>query len=334
MSDRLSEDAGRYEHLLAFVFDHPWALDPPWAIRIAGILARRVAGEETPREEIAAAVAKRPEAGSDVRRVGDVAVLGMYGVIAPRMNLFTQASGGTTFEQLSANLAEAVASQPRAIVLDIDSPGGNVAGASEFAHEVLAARAQVPVVAVANHTMASAAYWVAACATELVAAPSAMVGSVGVLSLYEDVSAALEKRGIKRDVISAGRFKGEGADGGPLSAEARAHRQAVVDQFYERMTADIGLGRGLSGADVREKFGEGRLMTARDGLAAGLVTRVGTLSETLTRYGAAPAARRPLPDPTSVTAQERLSGVTAQERAARIAEAGELLRLRLAADLL
>src|SRR5262249_39956041 len=171
---------------------------------------------------------------------------------------------------------------------DVDSPGGNVAGATEFAREVLAARAKKTVVAHANYLLASAAYWAMSGATEIVASPSAQVGAIGVLTLHNDISKMLEQMGIKREVLSAGKFKGEGMDGGPLSTEARAHIQDLIDGAYGRFIGDVAKGRGVTPADVRNGFGQGRALAVEAALATGLIDRVATLQDTLARVGASP----------------------------------------------
>jgi signal peptide peptidase SppA len=211
-------------------------------------------------------------------------VIPLFGVVAPRMNLFTEVSGGTTFEALTAQLQAAVADPNiKTIVFDVDSPGGNVAGASEFAREVLRARTIKPVIAHANHLMASAAYWGMAGATEIVASPSALVGSIGVYTLHEDISAMLGELGVKREVFSAGKYKAEGVDGGPLSDDAKAHVQSLVDGAYGRFVGDVAKGRGIKAADVRNGYGEGRTLSADAALAAGLIDRIATLQDTLAR---------------------------------------------------
>src|SRR5215831_3181215 len=207
-----------YTHLVAFALEHPWAITPPMRALIAEILARRLAGLDPDDDAIAAAMEARATREVPVPTGGTLALIPLFGVVAPRMNLFTEMSGGTTFEGLTAQLTAAV-NDPniKTIVFDVDSPGGNVAGTSEFAREVLRARAIKPVIAHANHLMASAAYWAMAGATEIVASPSALVGSIGVYTMHNDISAMLDALGIKREVFAAGKYKAEGVDGGPLS---------------------------------------------------------------------------------------------------------------------
>jgi signal peptide peptidase SppA len=321
------------DHLVAFAIEHPWALLPSMRSVVAGILARRIAGQASAPEDIAAAVVQRRNGPPATEQT--VAVIPIYGVIAPRMNLISEMSGGTTFDKLTAQVHEALAvPNLKAIVFDIDSPGGNVAGATEFAREVLKARSKVPVIAQAQHLMASAAYWVGSCATEVVASPSSLVGSVGVYTIYDDISAHLEDLGVKRSVIAAGKYKGEGVDGGPLSDAAVAHRQALVDSCYARFLADVALGRGISVDAVRSDFGQGRVLNVADALDAGMVTRIATLGETLARFISPATAGAALArdHPAIATAQERPSVATAQERAAVIAEHHNVFRRQIHAE--
>jgi len=308
-------NAHTYDHLAAFAVEHPWAVTPAMLAVIARVISTRLAGE--PDDEAGLVAAAELRAARDVQASGPVvAVIPIHGVIAPRMNLFSEISGGTTFEGLGQDLQQAVDNpEVQSIVLDINSPGGNVAGATEFARQVLAARTKKPIYAHAQHQACSAAYWLASCATEVIATPSASVGSIGVFALYDDVSAALEKLGVKRQVFAAGRYKAEGVDGGPLTDEAKAYLKARVDGAYGRFIGDVAKGRGLSTGEVRTSFGEGRAVDADEALALGMIDRIDTFATTLAR--AAESQQRPhghyaqgAPAPAG-TAQERASA-TAQ----------------------
>jgi signal peptide peptidase SppA len=218
------------------------------------------------------------------------------------MNMFTQASGGTTFDALTEQVQAAVADpNVKTIFFDVDSPGGNVAGASEFAREVLRARTIKPVIAHANHMMASAAYWAMSGATEIVGSPSSLVGSIGVYAIHNDISEALAQMGVKRSVISAGKYKAEGADGGPLSDGALAHVQGLVDGSYGRFVGDVAKGRGIRPSDVRDGYGQGRTLSADQALDARLIDRIATSQETLARV-MQPTTPTPLPMPVGTRA--------------------------------
>lgn len=309
-----------YDHVLAFALEHPWAITESMATVVAGILARRLAGHDADPLELQA-LSKRRNLPQPVR--GGVAVIPFGGVVAPRMNMFSEISGGTTFEGLTAQLHQALANDAvKTIIFDVDSPGGNVAGASEFAAEVLKARATKPIVAVAQYLMASAAYWPMACATQLVAAPSAMVGSIGVVTIHDDITEALKQEGITREILSAGKFKHEAVNTGALADDERAHLKAMLDATYTRMVGDIAKGRGVKASEIRSGYGQGRVLLAEDALAAGMIDRIETLADTIARYSPTQTAaqRAASIDPSLVaTDQEPLTAATSQERRGDIA---------------
>lgn len=327
-----------YDHVLGFALEHPWAITRPMLSVIAGILARRVAGQDVDRAELEAALVNRknlpqPQAGS-------IAIIPVYGVIAPRMNMLSEMSGGTTFEKLTAQLREALGNKSvKTIVFDIDSPGGNAAGATEFAREVMRARVKKPIIAVANYLMASAAYWVGAAATEIVASPSAKVGSVGVYTSHDDLSGAFEQVGLKRTYLSAGDGKTYGNEAEPLSAEAEARIQTMINDAYGLFVGDVVKGRGqpLTAERVRSEW-KALVYSAPEALAMGMIDSVATLDETLARVlSTSPdaadrqAAQTFVSDDTSPptdTAQEP-SGATAQDRSAELALEHQLFELQL-----
>ena len=300
---------GSYDHLIAFALEHPWAITPNMLAVIAGVLAGRLAGEAPDAAALLLAQELRAHREVPIAAGGTVRVIPIFGVIAPRMNMLSEMSGGTTFDSLTKSLQEAVADpNVRAVVFDVDSPGGNVAGASEFAREVLRARTVKPVYAQAQYLMASAAYHPMACATEIIAAPSAMLGSIGAFSMYDDLTEALAQLGVKREVFVAGKYKAEGVGGTGLSAEARTHITGLVEGAYGRMIGDIAKGRGVSASDVRKGYGEGRLLDVEQARACGLCDRIGTLQDTIARAATArhssSATPRAEDPPPSATGQE------------------------------
>lgn len=274
-----------YARVLEACLRLPWAIRPEVLPVVAEIVARRLAGERPGPEDVRALAGAGP-ASRPARTVGSIAVLPLYGVLFPKASMIGEMSGGTSLARFRASLREAVASpQISAIVIDVDSPGGLVDLVPETAQEIRQARAAKPVVAVANTEAASAAYWLASQASELVVTPSGMVGSIGVYAAHEDISKALEMRGVRTTLISAGRYKTEGNPFEPLAEEGRAHIQSVVDDYYRAFTQDVARGRGVAVDRVRQGYGEGRMLTAQRALAEGMVDRVETLEATLRRLG-------------------------------------------------
>jgi signal peptide peptidase SppA len=275
-------NAHRYAHVLGFALEHPWAIDPDMLSLIAGVLARHSAGADSS-TEIAAALVNRKNLPQP--RAGSIGIIPVYGVLAPRMNLMSEMSGGTTYDQLTSQLRAAVADKSiKTIVLDIDSPGGSVAGNAEFAAEVMKARAKKPVIAQAQYTMGSAAYHLGSAATEIVAAPSARVGGIGVFGIHNDLSAALAQLGVKRTYISAGEGKVDGNETEPLSKDVLARMQASIDDAYGQFVANVVKGRGAGmTADRVRKDWKAHVYGAAEAHAIGMIDRIGTLDDTLAR---------------------------------------------------
>lgn len=202
------------------------------------------------------------------------------------------------------------------ILLDIDSPGGSVFGVQELGEEIAAIAKETKVVAVANSTALSAAYWIASQASEIVVTPSGEVGSIGVWTMHVDFSKMNEDIGLNVTYISAGKHKVAGNMDEPLSEEARALIQADIDRYYSAFVGAVAKGRGVSTTAVRSGFGEGWTVGAKEAKQLGMVDRVATLNDTLVRLGAAPESndnRRMSPAAELEIARERaaLDEVTA-----------------------
>jgi signal peptide peptidase SppA len=269
--------------MIGNLFDHThvfgaWAVLPEKLDEITAAIRSEAAGARL-LVPAAATPAARPSTGS-----GGVAVIPLYGVITQRMNLISFLLGGTSTEQISGMLRKAIGDpQVSAVVLDVDSPGGSVFGLEELAAELRRAREQKPIVAVASGFMASGAYWVASGASEIVAAPGSMLGSIGIVALHVDQSAANEMEGLRPTIVHAGRYKTEGSPHAPLSDEGRAYMQQVVDDYYRMFVTAVAAGRGVSAETVRRDYGEGRMLVAGEAVRAGLADRVGTLDATIRR---------------------------------------------------
>ncbi|MFZ2652024.1 MAG: S49 family peptidase [Burkholderiaceae bacterium] len=178
------------------------------------------------------------------------------------------------------------------IVLDIDSPGGMVAGTPELGNAVFAARQRKSVVAIVNPLCASAAYWVAAQASNIVAVPSAEVGSIGVFMAHTDCSKFNEMNGFKVTYIYAGEFKVEGNSDEPLGDSAREHFQTEVDAFGRDFHTAVARGRGTTVANVAENFGKGRCMLAPAAKRAGLIDAIASSPDEAFALAVSPSSLR------------------------------------------
>jgi signal peptide peptidase SppA len=278
-------------HLIRFALANEWALLPAKIVDLMGMLAYHASGQKHTPGELQALVGGDRSPAEPSQR-GAVAVLPLRGVISHRAGGIEEASGGASVERFTAMYRQAMTNDAiGAVVIDVDSPGGTVAGVEGIVSEMQALKGRKPVVAVANSLMASAAYWIASQADEIVSIPSGTVGSIGVFTAHQDLSVALEQEGVKVTLISAGKFKVEGNPFEPLSDEAKAVIQARVDDAYGTFVKAVAKGRGVSAADVKAGYGEGRALGAKDALAAGMIDRIGTLDDTLRRMSGAKGSK-------------------------------------------
>lgn len=286
----------KYSHILLAVTEERWALQHAKLQAILDFLADQASGVKYSAEELDARITQKTQA--DVaKRDGTVAILPLRGVIANRMSMMGDISGGTSCEGFARTFqAAANDGNVKAIILDVDSPGGSVSGSSELAATIYAARrSDRPIVAQVNSLAASAAYWIASACDEIVVTPTGSVGSIGVYGVHTDLSQAMAQEGIKRTLISAGKFKVDGNPYEPLPDEVRDRMQSRVDAAYDMFVRDVARNRNVSLAAVRDGFGQGDTVDAAPAVAEGMADRVGTMEETLQRFGAsqfAPPAKR------------------------------------------
>lgn len=265
-----------YERIAKAVAETPWAITRGKLDEIEAFLEFQMAGGKFTAEELKARFGE-PSTPQSAKR-GAIAVIPLQGVISHRMGGMTEMSGGMSTERFAQMFRHAMADDSvSAIVADIDSPGGTIAGVTELHKEIMSARGQKKLVAHINGLGASAAYWLASAFDEIWATPSATVGSIGIIASHIDTSKADEKNGVTRTTFTAGKYKGEGH--GPLTDEAKAATQARLDEAFAMMTADIGGGRGVDASVVRDGFGEGRVVSAKSAKKLAMIDKIGTFDE-------------------------------------------------------
>ena len=215
---------------------------------------------------------------------GGVGVLPIYGVIEKRLSSELLKAGGTAVEEISAGLDSLLANKGiEAIVLDVDSPGGSASGIKTLSDKIFNARGEKKIYAVANSMAASAAYWIASAAGQVMVDPGGEVGSVGVYALHMDQSAAMEQAGIKVTMIHAGKYKVEGNPFEPLSPDTRDAWQGMVNTTYNMFTDDLKRNRGVGIEAVRNNFGQGRLVQAEEAVSRGMADRVMSFETLMSR---------------------------------------------------
>ncbi len=236
------------------------------------------------------AEAAAPGGSSSAR--GVIAKIPVLGLLTQRGRVVDCAETQSTDALAATIRAASLDASIDAIVLDMDTPGGEVNGVTEAAHAIRSARELKPIVAAANGEVGSAGYWLAAQATEVIVTPSGAVGSIGVYGAHVDVSKELEAKGQKVTVVSAGKYKVERLPHAPLTDEAVQALQADVHRHYDAFVRDVARGRGVSVEAVRDGFGEGRMVGAKPAVEQGMANAVGTLDEAIARARSLATARR------------------------------------------
>ena len=212
----------------------------------------------------------QPEHQAPYEMRGSVAWVNLHGPLVGQPAPCAFLTGAQTYSGFVAAL-KAAASDPstRAIVIDVDSPGGEVTGVSEAAAAVYALRGVVPIVAYVSGDCCSAAYWVASAADRIVTSPTALAGSIGVyVTLYDD-SERMADEGVKRIVIRSSQSPRKAAE--PDSEESRLTIQEIVDDLAAVFIADVAKHRGIAVDAVLAQYGQGAAMAASRALSAGLI---------------------------------------------------------------
>jgi protease-4 len=168
----------------------------------------------------------------------------------------------------------------RAVVVDIDSPGGSVS-ASDYLHQALArVSARKPVVAFIRGMGASGAYLLSCAATRIVAIPSALVGSIGVLSIRPLLYEFMRRYGIGVSITKSGRLKDMWYPFREPTEEEKQKEQALLDEFYERFVSTVAKARNLDGERVRA-LATGEVFSATQAREASLIDELGDLERAI-----------------------------------------------------
>jgi signal peptide peptidase SppA len=231
---------------------------------------------------------------SSMRVANGVAILPIVGSLVNRGAWIGANSGLVSYEGIAAQLREAQADpEVQAILLDIDSPGGEATGMFATANLVRTVNEVKPVLAFVNDVAASAAYGIASAAREIVVSPTSMVGSIGVVLTHLDRSGELEDRGVKPTLIHAGAHKVDGHPFGPLSDAVRADLQAEVLKIYDQFVGLVAEGRAgrISAAAIRAT--EARTYLGADAIAQGLADRMASLDEVIAALSQPPSGAIP-----------------------------------------
>jgi len=256
---------------------------------------------------------------------GGIALLPVMGPLLQRGDDFTAWFGITSYDDI-ADAAESAMSAPNVhgVLLEIDSPGGEVAGLFDLVDYLASLKSTYgkPLWAIAREQALSAAYAIAATCDRVYVTQTGEVGSVGVLAVHVDRSAHDEMDGRKYSLIHAGAKKSDGNPHIPLSPSAADDIQADIDDLYGRFVSRVANNRRISPQTVTAT--EAAIYRGQHALDAGLADVVGTLetahADLLTSLNASLArTAAPKSTPTTSPSQERTTTMTTPKKTLRAA---------------
>ena len=190
--------------------------------------------------------------------------------------------GYAASQDISKNIRNAVADKNvKAIVLRIDSPGGSPAAAQEIVDEIKKAQVHgVPVVISMGDTAASAAYYISAPANYIIANPSTVTGSIGVIWVFQNMSASYKANGTDYQIIKSGEMKDMGSPWRGLTDAETEYANTVVMEVYDEFVSDVSKGRNISTSDVKA-LADGRIYTGTRAKQLKLVDDLGDLYDAI-----------------------------------------------------
>ena len=273
--------------LASRIFGTPLAIQPDKLDAILAAVGPRLFGGDVVFDVDPEALPRRPY---EVDGSG-VAVLPIDGSLVQRASYLDAASGLMGYDFLAGAVTAAAADPAvRAILLDFASAGGEVAGIEDCCSAIIKARSSKPIWAIADEMALSAAYWLASATNQVWCTGLGWVGSIGVMTLHLDKSAAEQGQGLKYTAVFSGKRKNDGTPHEPLSEEARAFLQRSVDAA--RMTFAQAVSRHRPRLSVEAVLAtEAALYRGQEAVQLGLADRVGTFAECLEVLGAAAGGR-------------------------------------------
>lgn len=262
------------------------AVSAPWAMlpeRVEELLA--IAGREHDPEALEAYRSARHDRAERMTVRDGIAILDIAGPLFKRANLFVNYSGATSYEILRRDLQAALDdSLVTAIVLNVDSPGGEANGCDELAAAIFNARAKKPITAFVSGFACSGAYWIASAAQRIVVSDLATLGSIGVVLAVTDRRKADERAGISRVEFVSSQSPGKRPD--VETDEGKRRVQKMVDDLGAVFVEAVAKHRKVSVETVISKFGKGGVEVGANAVKLGMADAVGQFEGVVRALGA------------------------------------------------
>lgn len=254
-----------------------WLMDEPQVRRLMDVIEQAETREDAANaiEAVEAQLGRRMDNARSTTMRGGVAILPVTGPIFRYANLFTSLSGATSTEDLSLDFNAAMQDPSvDAILLNIDSPGGEATGINEFADMIHAS--SKPVWAYIEGYGASAAYWIASATQHIVMDATAAAGSIGVVMAVPAPGGAPAK---SIEFVSS---QSPNKRPDPTTERGKAQLQTMVDDMAGVFVSKVAQYRGVSEEDVLSRFGAGGMTVGKGAVASGMADALGSFESTLT----------------------------------------------------
>ena len=213
--------------------------------------------------------------------------------VIPIMGVISQSNSSRAWERGSEQTAKRIRTladkkDVKAIVLDINTPGGSVGAVQEIYSAILKAKAETkkPFIARFGEVSASGGYYVAAACDKIVSHPGTITGSIGVIFSVGNLEGMMKKVGYKSEVIKSGKFKDIGSMAREMTPEERKLLQGMIDDSYDQFVTAVSEGRKMPVEKVKE-LADGRIYTGRQAIGNGLVDTLGDLRDAVDMAGQA-----------------------------------------------
>ncbi|HAT2340109.1 TPA: S49 family peptidase [Citrobacter freundii] len=260
-------------HLADQVFGVPHYATRQIMDSVKAVLVPRLQGNGSPDLSMAFEADDAPEP-EQTQAAGGIAVIPVHGILVPRRGQITAACTElTSYERIrsliNVALNDAAVSE---IVLDINSGGGAAVGCKELADYIFQSRDVKPITAIVNFSAYSAAYFIASACSKVIVSQTSGVGSIGVIMEHMEASKWEENIGLKFTTIFRGDNKNNGSQHEPLSEQAQAMFQGMIDDMYETFTSSVAEYRGLNQQAVIDT--QAAFYFGADAVSAGLADEV------------------------------------------------------------
>lgn len=264
--------------VLSFISNTPWAIMPTALSKIISIANRSYSDPQL----VAAIKSEQKLSVIDSNDNTDIAVIDVIGSIFTRANMFTEICDAVAINELEIELDKAIYDDSiKAIVLRIDSPGGEVTGIHEFANYLDEACEIKPIVAYVHGMACSAAYWIASATSHIYADKTATLGSIGVVAAWTDDSKARTAAGLTDYEVVSSQSPNKRLD--PTQDDGRAELQKHIDGLADIFIDDVAEFRDVTRDKVLADFGRGGTFLAEEAVKRGLADEISSYRDVIAK---------------------------------------------------